>query len=179
MNTITSVNLFRYRKKGLIEKFVAWALSLGRIVVIITETVALAAFLYRFSLDWQLVDLHDEIKHKQSLVSAAKKNEDIYRNLQNRLDTIALLDLQNKKVFSLIQEINSLAKQDFIINSLIYSSSHVKVDITARSISTITNFVKVLRSNTAITNVSLDRIENKTSTGTILVTITAALAQGK
>lgn len=77
-----SINLLRDKEKPLLDRFVAWALSVGRSIVILTEIVALAAFIYRFSIDRKLSDLNDDIKQKQLIVGQLTSLEDEYRNLQ-------------------------------------------------------------------------------------------------
>jgi hypothetical protein len=46
-----SINLLDNKGKSFTEQFLDWALAIGRLLIIVTETVALAAFLYRFSID--------------------------------------------------------------------------------------------------------------------------------
>ncbi|MDE2025485.1 MAG: hypothetical protein KGJ07_03255, partial [Patescibacteria group bacterium] len=82
MSANTTINLVRGRRPRVLDQFVGWALTIGRVVVILTELIALGAFLYRFGLDRQLVDLHDKIAQEQSIVDLLKQNENSYRNLQ-------------------------------------------------------------------------------------------------
>ena len=59
---VPTINLLPNQGENLTTKFFNWALSIGRLLIILTEMVALATFLYRFGLDAQIVDLHDKIK---------------------------------------------------------------------------------------------------------------------
>ena len=72
-----SINLFKDKNKNFFDLFIKWALSIGRVVVIATEAIALSAFLYRFSLDQQLIDLNDKIVQKQALVKLLKNTRQI------------------------------------------------------------------------------------------------------
>lgn len=174
-NTIPSVNLFRLRKKKFLDKFIAWALSLGRVVVILTETIALLAFLYRFSLDRQLVDLHQKIKQKQAIVNLLRNNEDKYRNLQDRLSLAEQLTTTNSKTITTLNEVNALIPTGVTVTSLLFSPSSLKIDASVQSVASLTDFVKALRDYPAISSVSLDRVENKTTNAVILVSLTATL----
>ena len=62
MSDPISINLVKSRKPHFLDRFITWALNAGRLLVIITETVALSAFLFRFGLDREIVDLNDKIK---------------------------------------------------------------------------------------------------------------------
>ena len=50
-NSPASINLVKKNEKSSVDKFINWTLSIGRLIVIITEIIAISAFLYRFSLD--------------------------------------------------------------------------------------------------------------------------------
>lgn len=177
MKNLPSINLLRARQKGFVDKFLNWALSIGRVVVILTETVALSAFLYRFSLDRQLIDLHDEIEQKQAIVKLLKANEDKYRNFQERLTTIKTLGLTAGKTTKIFTEIVSLAPSNLTFNSLTLSGTTIRADASAQSIASLTAFIKRLRSHPSIQSVSLDKIESKVSSATITLSLTATLNQ--
>ncbi|MBI2431039.1 MAG: hypothetical protein HYV39_03430 [Candidatus Levybacteria bacterium] len=170
-----SINLFKSRKKNFFERFMKWALTIGRIVVILTEGVALSAFLYRFTLDQQLIDLHDKIKGEQSLVKLLKNNEDAFRNLQERLTAAAQLSEAGKQTVNIFVDINSLASSDLTISTLALSENQIKIAASVQSVSALTNFIKNLRDHPKIQSVSLDKIENKTVTAVITVNITATI----
>src|SRR5476651_2190356 len=84
----TSINLLKSNKNETLEQVINWSLSIGRFLVIGVELIALGAFLFRFTLDRQIIDLHALIKNKQIIVADLKDSEATYRNLQDRL-TIA------------------------------------------------------------------------------------------
>ena len=79
-----SINLLK-QQTSLVDRFIDWALTIGRLLVILTEIVALSAFIYRFSLDRQLIDLHSKITQEQAIANYLNNNEKKYRNLQDRL----------------------------------------------------------------------------------------------
>jgi predicted negative regulator of RcsB-dependent stress response len=91
-----SINLLRNDKKETVEHIINWAVTIGRVLVVVVELAALAAFLYRFTLDNQLQDLHSKIKQEQAIIEIQKKNEDTYRNLQDRLSIISSFTKRRK-----------------------------------------------------------------------------------
>src|SRR5258708_19931440 len=101
------------RNVSFVDRFVNWALTVGRAVVIATEVIALSAFLYRFSLDRQLIDIHSKIKQEQAVVGYLKPNEDIYRNLQTRLSLASSFSPQSRDEIKLIKYIVDFTPQDF------------------------------------------------------------------
>lgn len=174
---LPSINLLRGREKGFFDRFLGWALTIGRVLVILTETIALSAFIYRFSLDRQLIDLHDEIKQKQAIVELLKNNEGKYRNLQERLTTIATLAKEASKTTTVFTDIVSFAPRDVALNALAFSQDSIKIDANASSVASLTSLVKSLRVYPQVTAVSIDKVENKAVSATIAVSITVRLKQ--
>lgn len=175
MRSLPHINLFKKRNKHFVDNFIQWALTIGRLLVIVTETVALSAFLYRFSLDRELVDLHDEVEQKQAIVKLLKNNEEKYRNFQERLANIKDLAASGIKTTKLFTDIVSLAPNNLILNNVTLSQNTVKIDANAQSVIALTTFIKQLKNYPSIQAVSLDKIENKTLSATIAVSITAHL----
>lgn len=174
-NKLYSVNLIKNKKKSFFDKFIDWALTVGRVVVIITEIIALAAFLYRFSLDRQLIDLHDKISQQQVIVKSLKTSEEKYRNLQGRLRVAASFIDSGSTTINIFNDIISFAPSDLTFKSLAMSKDIVKIDANLKSIYSLSEFIKSLKNYPNTNWVSLDRIENKTSSSIIGVSLTVVL----
>ncbi|MFH1832749.1 MAG: PilN domain-containing protein [Candidatus Levyibacteriota bacterium] len=170
-----SINLVGGKNKNILDKFIKWALTIGRVVVIVTEAVALGTFLYRFSLDQQLIDLHGSIKSKQEIIKFSKNTEDKYRNLQARLSAASKLSNVGKETTDLFQNILDSAPQDLIFNNIILSQDYIKIAARVQSSESLSNFIDTLKKNPEVSSISIDQIENKTSNATITVSITAML----
>lgn len=174
-NRFGSINLVKSDKGDFLERLTSWLLSVGRILVIITELVALGAFLWRFGLDQQLIDLHSKIKQKQAIVAAFKKNEDEYRNLQDRLSIAASFADSSEKKFQTYREILTLAPSGIAFDKLSQTSQALSMEINVNSVSALSSFVYALKSHPNIESVSIDKIETKTSKAIIVVGISATL----
>lgn len=170
-----SINLLEGRRKGFLDKFINWALTIGRFIVIITEAIALLAFLYRFSLDRQLIDLHSKIKQEQIVVSSLKENEKEYRNLQERLALASKFTDKGEQTVKIFKETVALAPKDFVFSNLTLSEDRLTINASVQRIASLTTFIKTLRNYPSISTLSLDKIENKISSGRIAVGITATL----
>lgn len=168
-----SINLIRGRKPHFFDHFVGWALTVGRVVVIAVEGIALAAFLYRFGLDRQLIDLHDKIASEQNIVKFLQKNENVYRNFQSRLSLSSnILSVQDQTLKS-FKDISKLIPSDMSVQTLLFSQENMKLEATMQSVNTFTTFIDKLKTYPTVDSISIDRIENRTSSGTISITLTA------
>ncbi|HSW87890.1 MAG TPA: hypothetical protein VLG12_01885 [Candidatus Saccharimonadales bacterium] len=163
-------------QKGIyIDTFLHWALTTGRLLIIITETIALSAFAMRFSLDSQIVDLHDKIRQEQAIVSLLKHNEDTYRNLQDRLALIKKADAASQKESAIFFSLLKIVPSTIQVTSFDFFPDKLQLQIDTNSTATLDTFINTLTSQPNISNVSIDKIENKISQGIISVTIVATI----
>lgn len=172
-----SINLVKGKKPHFLDQFIAWSLTIGRGVIIITELVALGAFIYRFGLDRQLVDLHDKINQEKTIVNFLKKNEDTYRNLQNRLSLANTTIQKENHAIKLYDDISSLFTSDILVKTFVITQDTIRIEATIQSITPLSKLIDNLKAYPGISGVSLDKIETKTSSGIISIGITANLKQ--
>lgn len=171
-NKFNSVNLIRNKKGTFFDKFINWALSIGRLVVILTEIIALGTFLYRFSLDRDLIDLHDKIKQQQAIIKYLKPNEEKFRNLQERLSVAAKFIDNSSSMVKIFDDFIGYAPNDLLFKNLAVSEDTIKIDATVRSVSSLSRFIRLIKTHPKAQWVSLDRIENKTSNSTVVFVLT-------
>lgn len=173
-NSSSSINLIKNKQIPLFDKFMNWALTVGRLIVILTEIVALLAFVYRFSLDEKLIDLHSAIKQKQALVSLLKSDENKYRNLQDRIALASTLSEKNAKTNKVVLNIIALIPQGVRISNLTFNRDKITINANINSVASLTDFINILKDYPDIKSVSIDNIENKPFVG-LSVTVTTML----
>lgn len=170
-----NINLFKYHKKFW-DRFLNWVLNIGRIIIMLTQIVALSVFIYRFSLDRQLIDLKDKIKQKESIVKFLKNNENKYRNLQERIVYASQTNDKSSQSIKLFKDVlNMSPPQGFIFNQLSLTNQEIKVNAKVSSVQSLASFIEKLKEHPSIDSVSLDSINNKSSASIILIGITAKL----
>lgn len=164
-NNSPSINLVKNKQIPSFDKFLNWALTIGRLIVIVTEVVAVIAFIYRFSLDEKLVNLHDLIKQKQNVISVLKNDENKYRNLQDRIALASTFSVKGAKVNQTVADIINLTPAQVRIANLILNKDRVSIKADAVSVSSLADFIDSLKSYPNIKSISIDNIENKPSVG--------------
>lgn len=172
-----NINLLKDQEPTFWEKFLGWSLTAGRFIIITTEAIALAAFLYRFTIDWQLSDLHTKIKQQQKIVTYLKKNEDTYRDLQNRLAETQKLSVNNTQKESLVKRIVTLAQNRLVFKTLSVSNSTVSMEARVRSVTSLNQFLQAMRDSQAVDSISLDSLANQTTSSQLIAKITVNLKQ--
>lgn len=172
MHATSSINLYKGRNRNFVDRFIKWSLSAGRLIIILTEIVALSAFLYRFSLDRNLIDLNDQIKNEEARLTILKVNEDKYRNLQDRLSQIAKLSSATEYTFSTLNTFIKNIPPNMSFSTIQFANNTLNMAGSVPSVASLFNFIKSLKEDPQIKTVSLGRIENKISNATILFTLT-------
>ncbi len=172
------INLVK-KRLSFTDKFLKWAMSAGRVIVILTEIVALSAFLYRFILDRQLIDLHTQIKQEQAIINFSKPSEDKYRNLQDRLTVAARFSQLEQDEARILKDVLNLTPSTAVINNLTSSDTTIKISASFSQIADLGAFIDSLKSYPSIASVSIDKIENVPSTSLITANITGSLKPNK
>lgn len=160
-----SINLLKNRQGDVLTKFINWALTIGRFLIILTEVIALSAFLYRFSLDRRLIDLHSKIKQEELVVKALKNNEDKYRNLQDRLALASKsLNIGTQKI-KIFQDILGFAPAGLNISNLVMYENNFTINAVAQNTSILNIFTTSLKTYPKIQKLNLDSIQIKPASG--------------
>lgn len=174
-NKQNSINLLKPEEKSFFERFLSWTLTVGRVLVIITEAVALLAFLYRFGLDMQIVDLKDDIEPLQRYIDSKKDKEEKFRDLHDRLQLVKKYDSSASNTNNLFQKIINQARGKLVFNSIAITGEGLLIDATANSTSAMTAFVNSLKTNPDIKGISIDSVKNKPSLAQIDIIMKIAL----
>lgn len=170
-----TINLIPNRRRNFLDKFINWALGVGRVIVMLTEIIALAAFVYRFTLDHELIDLNDSVKHRKAAITFLKDSEMLYRNLQARLTLAADLESTGINPTTIFNDVVLSAPPDMIFSTIAVKDKKITIESKVQSVSSLESYIAKLRENPIIASISLDRIENKTSSAIIAVAISATL----
>ncbi|PJB87766.1 hypothetical protein CO083_05355, partial [Candidatus Roizmanbacteria bacterium CG_4_9_14_0_8_um_filter_34_12] len=59
------INLLLPKEKNWLDKVIYFGLNYLRYILVITQTVIIMVFFYRFKIDQEIVDLKDAVKQKQ------------------------------------------------------------------------------------------------------------------
>lgn len=177
MQSSTSINLLK-NKENFLDEALRWALTVGRLLVIIAEIVAFSSFIYRFSLDRTLIDLHSKVNQEQAIVASLKDQEAKYKNLQERISLAAKISNSGNKNVKIFNDVADLTPDDITYNSLTIAGNEIRIDASVKSISSLTQLMGSLRKYPQISSVNIDSITNKTTDSSIEAFITAKLKGG-
>ncbi len=174
---VSTINLLPQSGDSFITQFFNWALTIGRLLIIITEMVALGTFIYRFSLDMQIVDLHDKIKAESFIVANFKDAETTFRDIQDRLTTVKRYTAVGGTTTGIFTDITKMGQGKVTFKDLTVNTQNAKIEVAAPTTTTLSAFVDALKTYPSIASVAIDKVQNNTTSAQIIVTITATLKQ--
>ncbi len=172
-----NINLLKTGRVNIADKVIAWALTIGRLVVITTELIALFAFGYRFILDRELIDLHSKIKQEQAIIEFYKNNEENYRNLQDRLTVASTFANQATKKNKVFGDLVGFTPSGIVFTNLSISENKIRINAITDSVISLSAFIKSLKNYPLVNNLSVDKIENKPSTSLINFSVSVTLKE--
>jgi hypothetical protein len=174
-NENQTINLVGNKNGSTIDTILRWALYVGRLLVILTEGIALFVFISRFSLDRQLVDLNDNIKRQQAQVEFFKQGETSYRKEQLRLSISKTNDASSAALTTFFNDLMAHTNNQLKFTNLSLTATALTITTQAPSADILSAFVQEIKLNPRIVSMSIDRVENKSKSALIDVTINAQL----
>ena len=159
MQSSASVNLIKVQTNAY-DNILHWALSIGRLLIIITEIIAFSAFVYRFTLDRTLIDLHSKIKQEAVILDSLKDKETLYRNIQERILLVKDITIKGDEKIQTINDIISLTPQGITFNSFDLREDGLSIDSNIQSVTSLTTFIRSLRSYPKVASVNISSIKN-------------------
>lgn len=136
-------------------KFLRWALTYGRYIVVFTELFVILAFLSRFKLDRDLTDLHEEIAQKQAIIEATYDLEDGFRNLQNRLVKIQSFENTSISPVSMLNTLSQYIPTEIYLIDLSTTSDKINLTAIAPTEVSFGVFVNNLTNSKQFSNINL------------------------
>ncbi len=173
--SINDINLLPKGAGNFSEILLNWTLNIGRLLIILTEALALSVFLYRFSLDMRIVDLNDAIKQQSAITKNFESYEAEYRSLQERLRLAEEYNNNSQDVTSIFSDIIEAGRNKVTFNNILVSTEQISISTQSQSAGNLNSFIENIKHNPKIDAVSIDNIDNKTSTATIGLRITAKM----
>lgn len=142
-------------------KFLQWAVSVGRWIVVFTELVVICAFLSRFYFDTKLANLFDDIKQKKAIVASAANFEETFRNTQSKMKEIRILLTGEVKPSIIITEISNLLPPDVSLTSFSVEKNNLTLVGYSLSKSGLQSFWQNLTKYTKISGLTLNNISSR------------------
>lgn len=142
-----------------IGKFITWALSVGRYIVVFTELIVILTFLSRFTLDRQLTDLNEDLLAKQALLNSYQKLEQDVRQIQAKGQFITEIS-QYPKHHPVLEFILDNLNQDITLSNINLNQDRVTISANAYSSTSLSTFVNTIDNHPFFSEVQINQINS-------------------
>src|SRR5260221_7624709 len=141
-------------------KFLQWALSVGRYLVIFTEMVVILSFASRFYIDRRITDLNGAIHQKQIIIESYGELEQNVRNVQNKIESYQQIQQQVDMTDS-FEAMSQITPADVVLQSLNMKPDSVIFSGKALSQASLNLLVNNIQLSPHFSDVVINRIQVK------------------
>lgn len=153
------INLLLPKEKNWLDRIIYFGLNYLRYILVITQTVIILVFFYRFKVDQEIVDLKDSVKQKQEIIIVSKPLLDEASKLIQVLDNAQIIsDNQNhfQSLFSYF--INSFPKQ-ITLNKLQINQNGIEFEGVTQDIKIVHRYQQKILSEGKFKKINLKQIK--------------------
>lgn len=144
-----------------VGRVLTWGLSVGRVIVIVTELVVIAAFLSRFWLDRTLTDLNEDNAGLKRQVEAVSDFEANFRRAQERIETIKKVAVKTEYA-DRVSEISALLPSGVTLTKISFLKQDMNLSGIALSEEGLAGFVSTLSQSRKFQDISLGSVTLET-----------------
>lgn len=161
--------------KAPLGKFLKWALTYGRYIVVITELIVLLAFLSRFKLDRDLSDLSENITRKKNIIKASSQFEEKVRRLQIQLEAVDTIEKEARHIEEDVRMMAQVMPSEAQISSIKINAGNITVNGSTGSEPGLATIMESLRKNPKVKNVTVGKINKDGANGVLSFSLTIDL----
>ena len=153
-----------------------WIVSYGRYVLVITELIVILAFLSRFKLDQDLMELEDKIATNKTILESSVVFEKKLKNI-TQVQNFVTKEWNEQHLWSeYLEELTNLLPEGVVLVSI--DANGNKIEITGSSVSetALAYLINNLKSNSAFKKVRVEKVASDLSNqNTRLITFSISL----
>lgn len=158
-------------------RFIKWAISIGRWIVVFTEFIVICAFLSRFYFDTELANLFDSIRQNKAIVDSAMGFEDNFRQTQEKIKILKNILAEETSPSTTVAEISSLLPLDVSLTDISLNNDKLILSGFSLSEQGINVLIGGMSKNHKFSQINLSNLGQKEGTNEITFNITASLVR--
>lgn len=152
-------------------KFLKWALSWGKKIIILTELIVVLAFLSRFWLDSEVANNSDEIDRRKTIIEASSDFEKDFRTVSASINQIKMINSLSSPV-TIYDASKSLIGTKVTISAIDIKGKKVSIHGTGAD-SDLSSLVSAFKDSNDFDNVTLEKVSKQSSSSTVDFSLTA------
>ena len=140
------------------EQLLAWILTYGRYIIIITQIVVLSVFFLRFKIDREHTDLRELVSQQQNILESMSDNEGEIRRIQTRLSNIKQISENQDALIKIILYLQKHTPTDTIYSNLTLDKEKITFNATSLNLRSFSFLLRELQNEQKFYDVSLENI---------------------
>jgi len=141
-------------------RFLKWALSIGRYIVIFTEMIVILSFASRFTLDRMVTDLNSSINQKENVISSYGDLEKKFRFIQQQIGDYQQFK-QESNLIDIFPILNKNIPDDVVFETLLIRADVINFTGSALSQNALNVLINNLQLSPSFPEVSVNKIESR------------------
>jgi Tfp pilus assembly protein PilN len=141
-------------------RFLKWALSVGRYIVIFTELIVILSFATRFTLDRMVTDLNSAISQKERVIQSYGELESNFRFVQRQIEDYNQFK-QEANLIDIFPILNENVPRDVVFETLLIRPDSINFTGGALSQDALNVLVNNLQLSPYFTQISVNKIESR------------------
>jgi len=153
------INLLLPKEKNWLDKVIYFGLNYLRYILVITQTVIILVFFYRFKIDQEIIDLKDAVKQKKEIVIVSKPLLEEASKLIQSLDNSKMI-IDNQEHFqNLLSYFNSSFPKQITLKKLTISPDGVNFDGVTNDVKLLNQYQKKMQKEGRFKNIDLKQMK--------------------
>ena len=144
-----------------IGRFLKWALTIGKYIIILTQLIVIATFLFRFKLDKNLEVLNENINQNQKFIIASQDLEYKTRIVQDQLETLKMINKDQVLISQTIEILSQITPLEVKLETVNLSQKSINIEGSALSEIGLATLINGLQNQPYFSNINV----NSVSTG--------------
>jgi hypothetical protein len=144
----------------ILGRFLKWALSVGRYIVIFTEMIVILSFASRFTLDRMVTDLNSALNQKERVIASYGDLEKKFRFIQKQIDDYQQFK-QDSNLVDIFPILNDNIPNNVVFETLLVRPDAINFTGSALSQTALNVLVNNLQLSPYFTEVSVNKIESR------------------
>jgi hypothetical protein len=156
-------------------RIISWLLKSGRVVVVLTELIVIAAFLSRFWLDRKNTDLSERIRQYQVILTSTSEFEKEFRGFQQRLNKSSKKLAEEKNLALPLEIVAKEVPKEVVLSSFSFrntDSPFASLSVVVYSERGLLKFIRNLTRNERVESIRVGAIKKEKLTSGINIDIT-------
>lgn len=165
------INLFPPPKLSIIDKAVFFSYNYLRYILVITQLVVLGVFTYRFTVDQEIVDLKDKLRHKQGIVKISSPLLNHAALVDERMRNIKSVITKQDEFNEMVYYYLGLFPASFNANRITLSQNEIYLEGTTNDVLILQSFYNRLKKEDRFEMYELSNLQRKDVGYTFVLTV--------